>query len=620
MMFRSGLTMFFASALLALMPSVARSVSDSPTGYGILLGCFGAGAVLGALTLQPARARWSTEAVASGRRRDPWPDDDRRRLPARDGALAAAMLIAGAAWIVFISLVSALVQSLAPDWVRARVLAVFMLVFQGGLAAGSALWGAVAARAGIQSALLWAGLGIIATAALGLVAKLPDATGDVSPWNHWRMPAIVEDVRPEFDEGPVLVTVEIGSAAIGRGSSSTRCASTAAFGVGTAPSGGASATSRTRPLRRDVPRQLMGRTSSSTRRTTMRIARSRSGCEAVVTGRPRPAPRVCKHPHVERRGKSEAAMSGPPRRTLLSWVHRSRTICDKRRRRSCPRERRTRREMDFKGSGDFNIFFRSWRPPGKARGVVVVIVPRLQLAQRTTTLWVAEQFVTSGLAVYALDLRGRGKSDGERFYVEKFADYVNDLATFVTLAKAREPGLPVFLLGHSAGGVVACVYTLDHQAEIAGLICESFALPGAGAGLRARRAQGPQPRRAARPRAQAQERGLLARSQGRGGDEHRSADRPRGAADADRRGDGARRRAAEEGVSAHHAAGADPARHARQGDQAERQPALLRHGRLHGQDAEALRGPLSRPAQRPRQGGRHGGHQGAWIDAHLPAA
>ena len=99
-------------------------------------------------------------------------------------------------------------QSLAPDWVRARVLAVFMLVFQGGLAAGSALWGAVAARAGIQPALLWAGLGIIGTVAVGLVAKLPDTTMDVSPWNHWKMPAIVADIRPEFDAGPVLVTVE----------------------------------------------------------------------------------------------------------------------------------------------------------------------------------------------------------------------------------------------------------------------------------------------------------------------------------------------------------------------------------------------------------------------------
>jgi acylglycerol lipase len=83
--------------------------------------------------------------------------------------------------------------------------------------------------------------------------------------------------------------------------------------------------------------------------------------------------------------------------------------------------------------------------------------------------------VTGGLAVYALDLRGRGKSDGERFYVENVAHYVSDVAAVVKLAKSREPGLSVFLLGHSAGGVVSCTYALDNQAELAGLICESFA-------------------------------------------------------------------------------------------------------------------------------------------------
>jgi alpha-beta hydrolase superfamily lysophospholipase len=64
--------------------------------------------------------------------------------------------------------------------------------------------------------------------------------------------------------------------------------------------------------------------------------------------------------------------------------------------------------------------------------------------------------------VYALDLRGRGRSDGERFYVEKFADYVSDVATVIALAKTREPGLSVYLLGHSAGGAVSCIYTLKH--------------------------------------------------------------------------------------------------------------------------------------------------------------
>ena len=60
----------------------------------------------------------------------------------------------------------------------------------------------------------------------------------------------------------------------------------------------------------------------------------------------------------------------------------------------------------------------------------------------------------------------------------------------IKLAKSRDPGLPVFLLGHSAGGVVSCVYTLDNQTELAGLICESFAFQRAGAGFRAGGHQG----------------------------------------------------------------------------------------------------------------------------------
>jgi acylglycerol lipase len=74
-----------------------------------------------------------------------------------------------------------------------------------------------------------------------------------------------------------------------------------------------------------------------------------------------------------------------------------------------------------------------------------------------------------------VDLRGRGRSEGERFFVEDIADYVADVAGMIDLAKSRDPGLPVFLLGHSAGGVTSCTYALDHGSEIDGLICESFA-------------------------------------------------------------------------------------------------------------------------------------------------
>jgi MFS family permease len=124
------------------------------------------------------------------------------------GGLIVVMLVSGAAWILFISLVSAVVQSLAPDWVRARALAIFMLIFQGGMAAGSAVWGGVAARAGVGTALLWAGLGTVASTAVGLVSRLPDMTADVTPWNHWRLPAIVKDVAPALEQGAVLVTIE----------------------------------------------------------------------------------------------------------------------------------------------------------------------------------------------------------------------------------------------------------------------------------------------------------------------------------------------------------------------------------------------------------------------------
>ncbi len=130
-------------------------------------------------------------------------------------------------------------------------------------------------------------------------------------------------------------------------------------------------------------------------------------------------------------------------------------------------------EASFEGVGGLKIFTRSWHPEGNARAVVVIV--HGFNSHSGYYQWVAEQFVSKGLAVHALDLRGRGRSDGERFYVTKFDDYVNDVATLVTKAKSYHSGLPVFLLGHSAGGVVSCVYTLDHQAELSGLICESFA-------------------------------------------------------------------------------------------------------------------------------------------------
>src|SRR4029077_8207676 len=122
--------------------------------------------------------------------------------------LMAVMLISGGAWLTVISLTNALVQIMAPDWVRARLLAVFMLITQGGLAAGSAVWGTLALRASIDTALIWAGIGTIATTALGLWMRLPDGAADISPWIHWRMAPQALGVAAQLEKGPVLVTVE----------------------------------------------------------------------------------------------------------------------------------------------------------------------------------------------------------------------------------------------------------------------------------------------------------------------------------------------------------------------------------------------------------------------------
>ncbi|MCB1498101.1 MAG: lysophospholipase [Bauldia sp.] len=130
-------------------------------------------------------------------------------------------------------------------------------------------------------------------------------------------------------------------------------------------------------------------------------------------------------------------------------------------------------EEDFTSAGGVRIHMRSWLPDGPARAVLVIC--HGVNSHGGQHAWTATQFAERGLAVYALDLRGRGKSDGERFYVEDIADYVADLRGLIHIARERHPGLPVFLLGHSAGGVTACTYALDYQDEIEGLICESFA-------------------------------------------------------------------------------------------------------------------------------------------------
>ena len=130
-------------------------------------------------------------------------------------------------------------------------------------------------------------------------------------------------------------------------------------------------------------------------------------------------------------------------------------------------------EKMIEGTGGLKLFMRSWGAVGTARAVVVIVHGFKSHSGYYD--WPAERFIEKGLAVYAFDLRGHGRSEGERLFAEKVTDFTSDVHDVVTIARNENPGLPLFLLGHSAGGVISCMYVLEHQHELAGFICESFA-------------------------------------------------------------------------------------------------------------------------------------------------
>ena len=150
---------------------------------------------------------------------------------------------------------------------------------------------------------------------------------------------------------------------------------------------------------------------------------------------------------------------------VREWIHREEH--------TVTQVERPATESTFQTADGLRIFYRAWQPDDDPRAVLC-IVPGFN-SHSGYYAWAAEQLTSDGLAVLAVDLRGRGKSDGERFYVTQFSHYVDDVANLVKAAQSAHPGRPLFVMGHSAGGVVACLYALDHQRELAGLICESFA-------------------------------------------------------------------------------------------------------------------------------------------------
>jgi len=202
---RSGIVIFFSSSFWALLPAVAKQLSNSPFGYGFMLGAFGIGAVLGAIVLQRARAKFSTETVLSAATLVFGAVLLSTALLHNLELLCGLMLFGGAAWTVFMSLFNTIIQKLAPDWVRARVLASYLFVFQGSVALGSTLWGFAADRTSLRLALLVSGAGIGLSLLLQIPFRLPSVTVDLNTWNHWGKPEMFQEHPGEL--GPVLVTV-----------------------------------------------------------------------------------------------------------------------------------------------------------------------------------------------------------------------------------------------------------------------------------------------------------------------------------------------------------------------------------------------------------------------------
>jgi MFS family permease len=205
---RVGAFIIGGSAVWSILPIVTqKELHGTATGYGLLLGCLGLGSVGGAVLLAKFRLRFSPDqiVVAAGIL---WGLATLSLGFLENFALAAlAMFAGGVAWVSEMSSFNVAAQTVLPGWVRARALAVYLLVFQGGMALSSMLWGAFAEHYGIRASFVVAGVVLLTTPLLA--RHFPLRHGDerevtISP--HWPEP--VFKTPPDLERGPVLVQVE----------------------------------------------------------------------------------------------------------------------------------------------------------------------------------------------------------------------------------------------------------------------------------------------------------------------------------------------------------------------------------------------------------------------------
>lgn len=203
---RTALFIAPASALWGLLPVIAKDqLGLSSSGYGLLLGALGVGAVCGAFLLSRLRSRFGQNTLLTVGAAGFAVATAVLALVHHFAVVLLALVIGGAAWLLSLSTLNAAMQLSLPAWVRARGLSVYQLVFMGGQAVGSLLWGLVAGATNSVTSLLIS-MGLLLVCALSsLWWPLHANTGnlDLTPSSHWPEPTLV--FEPEPLDGPVLV-------------------------------------------------------------------------------------------------------------------------------------------------------------------------------------------------------------------------------------------------------------------------------------------------------------------------------------------------------------------------------------------------------------------------------
>ncbi len=207
LLYRAVLFIPAASAVWALLPVVAaRNLGLGSAGYGLLLGMVGIGAVAGAAAIPRLRARVGSARLVTGAMSVTAVAICVIATVGNAVLVGIALLPVGGAWIAVMSSLNAGLQLALPNWVRARGLAYYLLVFQGAQASGAAIWGVVADRTTVTMALLIAAAVLVLGAVVGLRSPMPDTSNlDRSPSTHWPVPQLT--FTPSAQDGPVLVTV-----------------------------------------------------------------------------------------------------------------------------------------------------------------------------------------------------------------------------------------------------------------------------------------------------------------------------------------------------------------------------------------------------------------------------